>query len=124
LKKVLADAVAEAIWERDFQKVYDGQVDTWDLQWLFCCWQQGALCPLPNGNLVTNIGAGPGGTHVTRASALFEIPPRAMQFPLRHPKALAADRQADWHTFHKVFFITTARIRWAIRLKRMLGLPI
>jgi hypothetical protein len=124
LHRALADPVAEAVWERDLQRAFEGKVDTWDLQWLFCCWRLGALCPLPNVNLVTNIGAGPGGTHMGGQGEAFEVPAGAMPFPLRHPQAMAADRQADWRTFHEVFFHTTARIRWAIRLKRLLGLAI
>lgn len=87
--------LAEAM-RRNLDRVWRGEVDTWDTQWTFACWLADALTVLPAVNLVSNIGFGPGATHTRSAeSALAGLPVEAMAFPLRHPKRVERNASAD-----------------------------
>ncbi|MBA7536210.1 hypothetical protein ES705_28473 [subsurface metagenome] len=44
--------------------VYNNQVNTWDLQWIYSCIFNNALCIIPRTNLITNIGYD--GTHTAK----------------------------------------------------------
>lgn len=87
-----------AFWTETLDRVYRGEIDTWDFQWVFTCWLQGAYAVLPQCNLVTNIGFDDDATHTKAASVLSRIPAAKMGFPLRHPPFLIRDAEADRHT--------------------------
>lgn len=95
LTDILGNQKIAHSWEQIFQAVYDGKIDTWDYQWLFACWLQSGLSILPNHNLISNIGFGTGATHTTAVSEFANMPIEAMEFPLRHPKFVLRNTQAD-----------------------------
>jgi hypothetical protein len=78
------------------EKVWRGELDTWDVQWVFALWQADALTVLPAVNLVTNIGFGTDATH-TRSSRNIcaNLPVEGIKFPLSHPAEVARDAEAD-----------------------------
>lgn len=82
-------------WEKIFQSVYEGKIDTWDYQWTFACWVNSALTILPNVNLISNIGFGPEATHTKGLSRLANMPLDAMTFSLRHPDLIIRNAVAD-----------------------------
>jgi hypothetical protein len=89
-----------------FDEVYDGHIDTWDMQWFYTCLHNRALSIIPNQNLIRNIGFGSqGATHTDfrepdyiSKSVLSEL-----GFPLKHPRKLKPDWDADKFTAIKVF---------------------
>ena len=94
LEAVCRDPAERAFWDSVFEKTYDGEIDTWDYPWQLCCWLQNGLTALPNRNLVTNVGFGPGATHTTEVTALADRPVRAAG-RLVHPPFVLADVRAD-----------------------------
>ncbi len=82
-------------WQSIFERVYRGEIDTWDYQWVFANWCMGRLNILPSVNLISNIGFGAEATHTTAYGPLANLPTRAMTFPLTHPKIQARNREAD-----------------------------
>jgi hypothetical protein len=103
LREILDDKHQASYWGRLFQRVADGEIDTWDYQWVFACWRNNALTILPNVNLVSNIGFGPAATHTTRDSQFANMETETMQFPLRHPDSVIRDTQADLATTGRMF---------------------
>ena len=103
LQDILGDSRQASYWSRVFQRVADGEIDTWDYQWVFACWVSNALTILPNANLISNIGFGPAATHTTRDSRFANMGTEAMQFPLRHPEFVIRDTQADHATVNRMF---------------------
>jgi hypothetical protein len=87
----------ETHWRRIFDKVHEGQIDTWDYQWLFTCWRSGGLAALPRVNQIRNLGFGADATHTkTSPPRLFvELQSQPLQFPLIHPKSVACNFIAD-----------------------------
>lgn len=108
--------VERANWERSFTDVHSGGLDTWDHQWTLTCWQAGMLSVVPSRNLISNLGFGPGATHTRGSGPQANLPTVAMPFPLVHPAALLADRDADARC------AATFKQGWRGRLLRSLGL--
>ncbi|MDV7199725.1 hypothetical protein RYZ18_00125 [Roseovarius sp. 10] len=90
-------------WHNIFERVYRGEIDTWDYQWVFANWLQGRLTVLPTVNLVTNIGFDANATHTTGRSELANLPVQAITFPLAHPVGIIRDRRADAFSKRKCF---------------------
>ena len=106
LEAFLGDAALAAQFTRLFDDAYDGRIDTWDYQWAFSIWSRAALTVLPEVNLVTNLGFGPGATHTKSASSAdAAVPLEAMRFPLRHPRSIECCTAADRFTFEHSFGI-------------------
>jgi hypothetical protein len=104
LMDILGNPKAAKDWEKNFQIIYDKQVDTWDYQWTFTCWIQTFLTVLSNVNLVTNIGYGTESTHTSEeASKYSNMAVEAMDFPLKHPPFVVRDLQADEFTENTLY---------------------
>jgi hypothetical protein len=95
LHDLLRDSSAVRYWTDIFRAVKQGQIDTWDYQYLFSHWVQGALSIVPAVNLVSNIGFSVHATHTRGLSRLANIPSSAMEFPVRHPSFVIRDARAD-----------------------------
>ena len=96
LEDLLGDSSELRMWHQNFQRIFDGKVDTWDYQWVFACWIQSGLIIVPNVNLISNIGFGADATHTTSAvNELANLPVEAVSFPLKHCEFVVRDAQAD-----------------------------
>lgn len=93
-------------WRRSTEAVYQGRVDTWDAQWGFACWIQSGLTVVPGVNLISNVGFDRDATHTRDAThRLAGLPASAMDFPLRHPDWVLANRSFDNRVERDVFFV-------------------
>lgn len=121
LRRALAHAPqAIAYWRDVFDRVANGQIDTWDYQWTYACWKHGGLSCMPGVNLISNIGFGEGATHtVSPESVLANLPAMAIATPLRHPGNVAADEAADRWTSAHVFRVDEHRSRFAHWQRRL-----
>lgn len=119
LQDILHDSHQARYWSRLFQRVADGEIDTWDYQWMFACWVNSALTILPNVNLISNIGFGPAATHTTRDNQFAAMDTETIQFPLHHPEFVIRDRQADQVTINRMFN-TSLTARSLSGLKRVI----
>jgi hypothetical protein len=98
LNNILMDERAVSYWSRVFQSVYDNPAGiTWDYQWTFACWMQGALSIIPHVNLVSNVGLGADSTNFTSGQefSFMNMPTEAMGFPLLHPPFMVRNLEAD-----------------------------
>ncbi len=80
---------------RVFENQYQQKVDTWDYQWQFACWAQGALTILPSVNLISNIGFREDGTHTKAANPMASRPTFEASLPLRHPPVMLPQLEID-----------------------------
>jgi hypothetical protein len=100
LESLLDDPEEIQHWEATFDRLYRGQIDTWDYQWLFTCWWHGGLSVLPNQNLVTNIGMGADATHFREGHSTLGVPTQELD-NFVHPTKIARDEEADYFMFHQ-----------------------
>jgi hypothetical protein len=93
---MIRDAANERDFTQGMNKVYEGQVDTWDAQWTLSCLSQNRLSIVPSKNLISNIGFDALATHTKGKNSflenteIFEI-----NFPLIHPKWMVENYSYD-----------------------------
>jgi len=102
-KTVCPDNVERCYWERIFDQVYAGAIDTWDYQWTACVWKHRGLTATPNVNLVTNIGFGVDATHTCDPNAHQANMPVAALPEIIHPEIVGQDQSADRYVFEHHF---------------------
>ncbi len=116
------DNPAERQYFRDtWDRVYRGQVNTWDYQWSFICRARNGLSIMPCHNLISNIGFGPEATHTLVKNRVTALPTQPMSFPLQHPASVARDVEAD-RLLSRVTLLKPPLYRRAVnRLRRILS---
>lgn len=82
-------------WIKTWNDVCTYKIDTWDYQWVFACVARNALSVVPAVNLVSNIGFGSTATHTNSQHPAANLTAEDMEFPMKHPKALAWNNEAD-----------------------------
>lgn len=103
-------------WGNIFDRVFRGEIDTWDYQWLFANWLQGRLNILPTVNLISNIGFGSDATHTTGGGELANMRVESLSFPLMHPLASVRNVRADHFSDQMCFRVSALRrVRRKIR---------
>ena len=86
-------------WAGILTMVLDGRINTWDAPWLYTCWANDGLSIVPAVNLVSNIGFGGNSSHTSDAQSPFaEMTTSDLKLPLRHPRQVSVDRDADLYT--------------------------
>jgi hypothetical protein len=98
-------------------KVFKGDIDTWDYQWYFASRCNGRVSIMPNINLISNIGFGSNATHTTRENKFANLPIKSISFPLIHPSMFFASRVLD-DRFNKIssWQLLIARVKNIINL--------
>jgi len=82
-------------WKSLFDYVYEGNLNTWDYQWVYSIFRQSGLCVAPCRNLVRNIGFAEDATHTSSKSLFAGLLAEDMDFPLRHPDRVLVDATCD-----------------------------
>jgi hypothetical protein len=102
-KDFWSNRIARRYWEKIFDRMYQGEIDTWDYPWTACVWFHGGLTATPNANLVSNIGFGEDSTHTVLANSPLANLPTTELDGLQHPNSIEAHETADDHIFEYVF---------------------
>jgi hypothetical protein len=82
-----------------FDETFNGNIDTWDVQWLFAILSNNGLSVNPGVNLVRNIGFGLNATHTTNNSNPIHILNSTfINFPLVKPnnKEIDSDKLSNF----------------------------
>ncbi|WP_144208664.1 methyltransferase type 11 [Mycobacterium tilburgii] len=91
----LPTASERSYWKSLFQSVYDGNIDTWDYQWVYTIWANSGLSIAPARNLVQNIGFHSAATHTTGDTVYSSLRAEDLDFPLSHPPTVLASSDKD-----------------------------
>lgn len=62
------DHTFASYWTRIFDRLYEGEFDSWAYRWTFACWKEGTLTVLPGNNMIENLGFNSDATHTKRCS--------------------------------------------------------
>lgn len=92
-------------WLRTFDRMYQGQLNTWDYPWMYTIWSQSGLCITPNINLVSNVGFGVDATHTTSIDKkVSNLEAKKIDLlNLKHPTFIIQDKKADDFTYNNLF---------------------
>jgi len=79
-----------------YDKLFAGEIDTWDYQWGFAKMINSGLSVTPNINMISNIGFGKNGTHVTSGDSHYaNMKALNLLAPYSHPNVVLRDRISD-----------------------------
>jgi len=97
------DKVERKYWQKIFDYVYAGKMDSWAYPWTASIWYNGGLTATPNVNLVSNIGFGKDATHT-----IFENDKNANVSTqeigeIIYPVEIKQDIKADRYNFDNFF---------------------
>lgn len=115
---ILGDKKAVSYWMNIFEKVYKGEINTWDYQLTFAFWIQSGLTILPNVNLISNIGFTCDATHTRKKNKIAGLKFEPLQFPLIHPPVILRDNKADDFTQNGQFknlSLLIRAIKWLLK---------
>ena len=98
LNTILSSRVLALYWTMIFDMVSAGQVDSWAYRWTYSAFKNTKLTIIPDRNLVSNIGYGTKATHTTRKSRVMGMETSKMIFPLKHPRRVQRNINADQQT--------------------------
>lgn len=101
LTDIVGNMREAAYWQKIFERVYRGKIDTWDYQWMFANWIGNRLTILPAVNMISNIGFDANATHTTGDSDLANLARESMSFPLVHPPGISRNVEADRFSYQK-----------------------
>ncbi|MBW4651339.1 MAG: glycosyltransferase family 2 protein [Kastovskya adunca ATA6-11-RM4] len=124
LTDILGEPRAVKVWSHTFDFTVNGH-DAWDFQWAFACWLQRGLTIIPNENLISYIGYSlTDATHTKEERSQYNnLKVEAMDFPLKHPKFVIRDRQADNFTENTYYDYQPRLLKKVTRkLQKVLGM--
>jgi len=119
LNTTLSSRVLALYWTMIFDMVSAGQVDSWAYRWTYSALKNTKLTIIPDRNLVSNIGYGTKATHTTRKSRVMGMETSKMIFPLKHPRRVQrninADRQTEMVAYLSPIIILSLLIRSIVK---------
>lgn len=124
LRNILSGRAMRRHWRLVFEKTARQEITTvWDFQWSYAIFAQNGLCVVPNVNLVTNLGWGPGATNTLDPKHIAaNIPARPLE-AIVHPTFVLPDLEADEFEVRHFFLLplhkrAINRVKMALRLLR------
>jgi len=90
-------------FERDTDKVYHNEKDTWDIQWDFTRLYYQGLGVVPKGNLINNIGFNREDATHTTGESFEDFTYGEISFPLKHPASVVRNIKYDKAYLKKYF---------------------
>ena len=97
------DKIERKEWEKIFNLVYDGQIDSWAYPWTASLWYKEVLTATPNVNLVSNIGFGVDATHTLHENDKIANQPTQEIGEIIHPNEIKRNMEADRYNFDNFF---------------------
>ncbi len=128
LDAALPSKQSAAFWKLNMQRVHEGSPKTitaWDIQWTIHNFLQHRVSITPRVNLICNIGTGPEATNSLATDDILHMQAKELEFPLKHPKYIVEDAEADRIQENKRFSLKSVPYRAARRaLRELKGLMI
>ena len=101
---------------REFNRVFEGRVNTWAYPWRLARLIDGGVTATPARNLVSNIGFRSDATHTLREdAAVAALPLHAMEFPLTHASSVELDHDYVKRAFELSYAPLFRRIKNRLR---------
>ena len=107
LEDMIGNKQEATSWANTFERVYNGEIDTWDYQWVFANWIEGRISIMPKNNLISNVGFRVDATHTIESGMFANMPVTHISFPLTHPlgvfRSIQEDKLSQQSFFKKSF---------------------
>jgi len=106
-----------------YDKVFSGEIDTWDYQWGFAKMVNHGLSVIPSVNLISNIGFDADATHTVadRNNPYATMKTYDVKFPLNHPRYAVRDCLADQRYLNEFMPINPVKNNLRQRLLQLIS---
>lgn len=94
------DPMVQAYWDSILTKAVNGQLTTWDYQWVYSIWANNGLSINPSKNMISNIGFGNAAATNTKGDSVWANYPTEEMIITKHPSVLVPYAQADEFSFN------------------------
>ncbi len=101
LSQNLKSSIQGNYWNKIFENVKKGKVDSWGYRWHATIFLNSGICIKPYKDLVENIGFGADATHT--AGANYTLIKNEIKFPLGHPKKMLIAFKKDYRLFRTIY---------------------
>jgi hypothetical protein len=101
--KHTSDKNERKYWQRIFEKIQLGTIDSWAYPWTGSIWYKNGLTATPNVNLVSNIGFGEDATHTKKNNKQENNIPTKSLGKIIHLKIVETNNEADIYDFEWTF---------------------
>ena len=118
MKHYFSKKTERKYWIRIFWLMKQSKIDTWDYQVFFSIWKNKGLSIIPNVNMISNIGFGNEATHTTETNHKLANTPTYNILPIRHPKDIFINKQADKYFFKNNLYSADINNRICTRIKQ------
>lgn len=95
--------IEKKYWEKIFDKVYNEKIDSWAYVWTASVWKNNGITATPRISLINNIGFDNRATHTLNTQKKLKRNIKNLKFPLKHPKIIQLNKEADKYTFGSHF---------------------
>ncbi len=102
-KKDCPDIVERTFWEKNFDNVYKGTINSWAYPFLLNNFYHNYLTIVPKYNLVKNVGFGKNATNTNKYEKIFSPKVKNLNQNLKIPKKIIRNFKADTLDFGNVF---------------------
>lgn len=120
-KSIINYPTSYKYWSNALYATKQGQIDTWDYQWVYSIWKNNGLCIAPNYNLVSNIGFDEMATHTKKEDKSYSNKPTSiLNGPIKDCNILAPHFNADLYSFNKFFKAESFSKRLMRKVKKTL----
>lgn len=113
------DHRALAYWHDKYERLQNGEIDTWDYSWQLSLWRNHRRAIVPKYNMVKNVGFGDLATHTRDVHWQGSLETCPMSFPLSHPagnEGMRIDTQLQHRIYHpRGRYVRQARRKAALR---------
>ena len=108
-----------------FKLSKNNQIDTWDYQLVYNIWKNKGIILKPTVNLCKHIGWGKQAYHgSTHDDDLKDIKVGKINFPLKHPKDISINREADeieYKRIRKLYFLKSLIYFISLKFRNFTG---
>lgn len=119
INNVCYNKVANKMWVQESRKAINGEIDTWDYQWLFANICDGKSAIIPRENLILNIGFDTNATHTKHVRKELVVNSQQIDFPIIHPKIFVRNLQYDSFFYKNIYGWNSFLGRVQLKLRKI-----
>jgi hypothetical protein len=94
ISDIFTEKEYQQYWLKIFQMAFEGQIDTWDYQWVYTLFNHHGLSIIPSQNLISNIGFDGNATHTLNHNSPLANRPVYTITTIHHPTAIIPSKTA------------------------------
>ena len=119
ITNVFENSDEQRFWLECIDKIYKGEIDTWDMQWAYAIFKNSGLSIIPNANLVKNIGFDERATHTRPSNCPDQV--NELQSidigKIAHPTFILVQKEAELYMLREIYKVKPKKKKKKLKKK-------